>query len=217
MYFASRKAAGEQLASRLEPYASQDVAILALSEGGVVVGAQIAARLHCSLAFLLTQDITLPGERTAVGIVDQNGGFTYNDYFSTGEIDELATEYHAVIDSLKEEKWHEMNRLLADGGLAEVSSLENKVIILVSDGLLNGSSLIATMNFLKPIAIEKVIIATPVASVAAVDKMHLLGDELQVLQVVDGVFDLDHYYDENDVPERPELIKVLTTVHSSDG
>lgn len=82
MYFASRTEAGQKLANLLKDYRFEDTAVLALSDGGVVIGAQIAAELHCPLMFLLTQDITLPGEKTAVGVIDQNGGFTYNDLFS---------------------------------------------------------------------------------------------------------------------------------------
>lgn len=209
MYFASRAEAGQKLAEKLKQYRFEDSAVLALSDGGVVVGAQIAAELHCPLMFLLTQDITLPGEKTAVGVVDQNGGFTYNDLFSTGELDELVGEFHGVIDQLKMEKWHELNRLLSDGGLVDADILDGRNIIIVSDGFLNGTSLLATMNFLKPVKASKVVIATPFASVSAVDKMHILGDELQVLDVIDGTFELDHYFEKNDIPAQEDIVKIL--------
>ena len=209
MYFASRAEAGQKLAEQLKTYRFEDTAVLALSDGGVVVGAQIAAELHCPLMFLLTEDITLPGEKTAVGVVDQNGGFTYNDLFSTGELDELVGEYHGVIEELKMEKWHELNRLLSDGGIIDADILENRNIIVVSDGFLNGTSLLATMNYLKPIKAKKVIVATPFASVPAVDKMHVMADELFVLNVIDGTFELGHYFDTNDVPKEEDIIKIL--------
>jgi putative phosphoribosyl transferase len=209
MYYASRTEAGQKLAESLKKYRFEDSAVLALSEGGVVVGAQIAAELHCPLMFLLMQDITLPGERTAVGVVDQNGGFTYNDYFSAGELDALVGEYHSVIEQLKMQKWKEINRMLSDGGIVDAEILEKRNVIIVSDGILNGVSLLSTMNFLKPIKTEKVIIVTPFATVDAVDKMHILGDELEVLNVIDGTFDLDHYYEEDDIPDRDDIIKIL--------
>lgn len=209
MYFKSRAEAGQKLAEQLRQYRFEDTAILALSDGGVVIGAQIAAELHCPLMFLLTQDITLPGEKTAVGVVDQNGGFTYNDFFSTGELDELVSEYHGIIEELKMEKWHELNRLLSDGGIVDSDILEGRNVIIVSDGFLNGTSLLATMNFLKPVKVNKIIIATPFASIAAVDKMHILGDELQVLTVIDDTFELDHYYEKNDVPSQEDIVRIL--------
>jgi predicted phosphoribosyltransferase len=87
--------------------------------------------------------------------------------------------------------------------------LEGRTIIVVSDGFLNGTSLLATMNFLKPIRAKKIVIAAPFASVAAVDKMHVLGDELQVLSVIDGTFELDHYFENNDVPAQEDIIAIL--------
>lgn len=209
MYFQSRKEAGEKLAAELANYRYEDTVVLSLSDGGVVVGAQIAAVLHCPLMFLLTQDIVLPGEKTAIGVIDQDGGFIYNDLFSTGELDALTAEYHGVIDQLKIEKWHELNRLLSDGGLVDAEILQGRNVIIVSDGFLNGTSLLATMNFLKPIKTKKVIIAAPFASVKAVDKMHILGDELKVLDVIDGTFELDHYFEENDVPDKEDIITIL--------
>ncbi len=54
-YFPSRHAAGEMLADQLQPkYRYEDCAIVALGDGAVLVGAQIAMRLHCVLSMLLT-------------------------------------------------------------------------------------------------------------------------------------------------------------------
>jgi putative phosphoribosyl transferase len=209
MYFASRTDAGQQLAKELEKYRFENTAILALSNGGVVIGAQIAAELHCPLMFLLMQDIKLPGENSVLGVVDQNGGFTYNDMFSAGELEGLTQEFHGFIEQQKMEKWHELNRLLSDSGLVDADILRDRNIILVSDGLINGMSLDSAVQFLKPVRIKRLIVATPLASVSAVDKMHLLADELHVLSVYDGTFELDHYYEKNDVPDQETIVKTL--------
>ena len=42
----------------------ENTAVLALSPGGVVVGEQIARRLHSTLALLLTAKITAPGDES---------------------------------------------------------------------------------------------------------------------------------------------------------
>lgn len=209
MYFLSRTEAGKELAKQLEHYRFENSVVLSLSDGGVVVGAQIAAVIHCPLTMLLTEDIVLPGELSAVGVVDQNGGFTYNDYFSTGELDELKGEYHSTIEQQKMEKLHSLNRILTDGGLAEPEILKDRTIIIVSDGLVGGLSLLAAINFLKPIRTKRIVVAVPLASVESVDKMHVLADELHVLSVIDSTFKLDHYYEKNDVPERESILQLL--------
>lgn len=209
MYFASRTAAGQKLADELEKYRYEDCAVLALSDGGVVVGAQIAAKLHCPLMFLLMRDIVLPGEKSAVGVVDQNGGFTYDDMFSAGELEAIKGDFHTYIESEKLAKWRELNRLLTDGGLVNAEILKGRNIIVVSDGLFSGTSLLATNNFLKPIKTKRTVLCTPIATIEAVDKMHILGDELHVLSVVEDTFELDHYYENDDVPEQSEIIKII--------
>jgi len=209
MYFDSRSQAGKQLSEELSRYRYEDTAVVALTDGGVVVGAQIAAQLHCPLMFLLMKDITLPGEGSALGVVDQSGGFTYDDLFSTGELEELTSEFHGFIEQQKLEQMHDLNKLLGDGGLLDVSILKDRSVILVSDGFLNGTSLLAATNFLKPISTKRTVVATPLASVDAVDKMHIMADELHVLSVYDGTFDLDHYYETNDVPEQADIIAIL--------
>lgn len=209
MYFSSRTEAGKRLAAELAHYRYKDSAVLSLTEGGVIVGAQIAAVLHCPLMFLLTKDILLPGEKSALGVVDQNGHFTYNDLFSTGELDWLTTENRGLIEQLKMQRWHELNRVLSDGGIVEPELLRERNIVIVSDGFINGTSLLATYTFLKSINVKNTIIATPYASVEAVDKMHLLADELHVLSVIDGVFEIDHYFEDNNIPSQEEIIKIL--------
>ena len=53
MYFESRIHAGQQLAAQLfEKYRYENCAVVALSDGGVMVGEQIAAQLHCVLTML---------------------------------------------------------------------------------------------------------------------------------------------------------------------
>jgi len=209
MYFASRTKAGKQLAELLKDYKSADPAIIALTDGGVIVGAQIAAELHCPLMLMLMEDIKIPGEPSVLGVVDQNGGFTYNDMYSTGELESLESEYRGIIEQEKMEQWHQLNRILGDSGILKEEIIKNKVVILVADGLTNGLSLIAASNYLKKVSIKKLVIVTPLASVQAVDKMHVLADEIHILTVMDTLMDINHYFEKDDIPSREAIITIL--------
>ena len=89
MYFESRAQAGQILAAQLvEKYRYENCAVVALSDGAVQVGEQIAESLHCVLTMLLIEDIQIPGEGLSFGGVSQSGGFTYNGAFSAGEVEE---------------------------------------------------------------------------------------------------------------------------------
>jgi predicted phosphoribosyltransferase len=212
MYFKNRTEAGAYLAAALKQYRYDNCAVVALNDGGVVVGEEIAGFLHCVLTMLLTEKIDIPGEHLLFGTVDQKGSFVYNHMFSTGEFEDYYQEFHSYLEDQKREKFQLINRLLGDGGILDESMLRRHVVILVSDGLPTGASLEAAAAFLKPIHIARLIIATPVASVPAVDRMHILADELHVLNVTDNYLDTNHYYDENVIPSHDETIKKLNQI-----
>lgn len=213
MYFESRDQAGQILADRLlEQYRYENCAVVALNDGAVIVGEQIAAALHCVLMMLLSEDIQVPGESLSFGAVSQSGGFTYNGMFSTGEIEEYASEFHGYLDEQKREAFQRINRLLGDGGIIDNELLRDHVVILVSDGLDNGASLDVAVDFMKPIRIKRLIVATPVASVQAVDRLHVLADELQILDVKDNFMGTDHYYDQNIIPSHEDTIAKINQI-----
>lgn len=213
MYFENRAQAGQILAARLvDEYRYENCAVVALSDGGVQVGEQIASALHCILTMLLIENIDIPGENLNFGGVSQNGMFTYNGMFSAGEIEEYSSEFHGYLEEKKREAFQKMNRLLGDGGIIDSDMLRDHVVILVADGLDNGASLDVAVDFLKPIRVKKLVVATPVATVAAVDKMHMLADELHVLDVKENFMGTNHYYEQNDIPTHEETIAKINQI-----
>ncbi|HUD03235.1 MAG TPA: hypothetical protein VMR51_00345 [Patescibacteria group bacterium] len=211
-YFDSRKQAGILLAEKLIKYRFEDTIVLALSEGGVLVGAEIARRLHSLIAILLTKDIYLPDGRTLVGVINEIGGFVYNNSFSTGEIEELESEYRGNIEFAKMEAMHELHVALGQGGLISADYFRNRVVIVVTDGSLNGMAFDMANDYLKGINVKKVIMAAPVAGVPAIDRMHILADELYCLSATDTIFEIEHYYEDNNLPNRPTIIKILNDI-----
>lgn len=213
MYFESRSQAGAQLATQLfERYRYENCAVVALSDGAVLVGEQIASALHCVLTMLLVEDIEIPGESLSFGGVSQSGGFTYNGMFSAGEIEEYTSEFHGYLDEKRREAFQKINRLLGDGGLIDKELLRDHVVILVADGVDNGASVDVAMDFLKPIRTQKIVIAAPVATVPAVDKMHVLADELHILDVKENFMGVDHYFEDNTVPSHEETVAKINQI-----
>ncbi len=212
-YFPSRQAAGELLAKELVPkYRYEDCAVIALGDGAVVVGAQIASQLHCVLTMLLTSSIRLPNEYDVLAEINQRGNVTYNDMYSPGELEELKGEFFNYLEQQKMERMFDMNRLIGAGGLIENDLIRNRNIIFVSDGLSNGLSLAAAADFIKTVKVKRLIIATPFASVGAVDRMHILGDEIVCFNVIQDIISIDHYYDNPEVPSHDLVIKTIEDV-----
>jgi len=213
MYFENRLHAGQQLAERLfERYRYENCAVIALSDGGVMVGEQIAAKLHCILTMLLVEDIEIPGEDLSFGGVSQTGSFTYNSEFSRGEIDEYTSEFHGYLEDQKRQAFQRINRLIGEGGMIDYDMLRNRTIILVSDGFADSTVLDVAMEFLKPIHVHRLVIAAPIASEQAVDRLHVLADELHILDVKANYFDTNHYYTVNEIPSHEETVDKINKI-----
>lgn len=213
MYFESRADAGLKLAALLlDKYRYENCAVVALSDGAVLVGEEIAAALHCVLTMLLIEDIQVPGESVSFGGVSENGGFTYNGMFSVGEVEEYTAEFHGYLDEKKREAFQKINRLLGDGGLIDKSMLLDRTVILVADGLDNGASIDVAMDFLKPIRTQRIVVATPVASVPVVDKLHMSADEIHILDVKENFMGTNHYYTDNKIPSHEETVAKINQV-----
>lgn len=208
MYYRDRPAAGRLIADRLEGYAKQSCVVLSLSPGGVLVGAQIAMRLHCHLMLLLTENIVLPGEHEPIGALTTDS-FSYSDSLSESEINEVNSEFHNVIDAQRLTKQHKLNRLITAETRITPNDLRDKVVIAVSDGFTETLPLDVLEDFVKPIRLKRLIIAVPLTNVKVLDKMHLLADELVVLDVREDIISVDHHYEQNTVPDFEDLVKIV--------
>ncbi|MBP7857970.1 hypothetical protein KA016_02810 [Candidatus Saccharibacteria bacterium] len=212
-YFANRTQAGDLIADQLEKtYRYENCAVLALSDGAVLVGAEIAKRLHCVINMLLSSAIQLPRELEVLASIDNFGGVTFNPTYSPGELEEIKAEYFSYIEQQKLQKLFEMNKLLGQGGVLNVDQLRGQNVIVVSDGLSNGFSMRAAADFLKPIKMQRLIMVTPFASVSAVDQMHMLADEIVCLNVIEDIISIDHYYDDNTMPSHENVVRVLEDI-----
>ena len=195
-----------------ERYRYENCAVVALSDGAVLVGEQVAAKLHSILTMLLIEEIEIPGESMSLGGVSEGGNFTYSSSFTSGQIQGYVGEYHGYLEEEKRRAFQRINRLIGDGGIIDRDLLQDRVIILIADGLTSGISLDVAVDFLKPVRIKKLVVASPVAAVGAVDKLHILADELHILDVKENFMGTDHYYEDNTIPSHEETIEKINQI-----
>ncbi len=213
MYFKDRREAGQKLAAEMLAYRYENTAVLALSPGGVEVAEPIAQALHTTLAMMLTAPIELADYGTqTIGIMDQAGTFTYDRMIPAGLLEEIEAEMHNVLEAAKLTQYHAINKLLGEHGLIDRQQFYGRNVVIVNDGLKNGLAFEAAVNFLKPIKTAKLIGAVPVTSVAAVDRLHILCDELHVLNVAAEFVDTNHYYDQNAIGDPNTVIEKINQV-----
>lgn len=177
-----------------------------------IVAAQVAMKLHANMLIYVVKDINFPGGKDTLAELGTGDIFGYNSQFSTGEVDEYAMEYRTYIDQQRIEKSHELHMLLGADGEIDKKLLRHRTVLLVSDGLASPAPLDVVGNFLKTVAIKKLVIATPIASVSAVDRMHLVADDLCCLSTPDNFMSVDHYYEQNNVPDMDGILKIMRNI-----
>lgn len=212
-YFKSRAEAGRKLAKKLAHKKYKRPVVFCLSEGATVVGAQIAMTLHADMVLYKIKDIFLPNEIEATAALSSTGTFRYNDLLSPGEIEEIIGEYHNYMDEQRMQKFHELNVLLGDEGEIERSILHHRDIIVVADALRSGFAVAMAADYLKTVAIRKFYAAAAVVSVSAVDQLHVLSDEFQVLGVTENFIDTNHYFDDPAVPTTEQALKIINNIN----
>lgn len=198
------------LASQIaRKYQNEKCAVLTIDDGGAMVGAQIASAIHCPLMLLSSAEIMLPREPQALAGITGGGQMTYNRSYSDGEIDELVSEYYGLIEQEKLTEMHMLNHMTGMGETTKRELLKGHHVIVVSDGLKTGFKVDLAAEFLKPINMNKLIVATPFASVSAVDRMHVLADDLYCLNVIQEYIETDHYYDKQDIPDHETVLHTV--------
>ena len=205
MYYESRAMAGARLASELiDKYRYLDTAVVSLDQGGIAVGYQIATYLHTTMQQLITETIHIKDESVDYATVLPGGVIAKNPEMSESESEYYYGEYAGQLEDEVREATTRINRMLGDGGDIDPTTLRGRNVILVSDGLSAGSILDATVQWLKPVRVERIILAVPIVSVAALDKAHILTDELHILGVTPNYIATNHYYDIDDAPDEKQ-------------
>lgn len=185
--FQDRIEAGFILASRLKKFKHIKGVVLAVPRGGVPVAFIVARELGFPLDIVLTKKIGHPmNKEYAIGAA------SLVDYFVVSH-DDVSIEYvleevQRVRNRLKEMQ----QKFMAD---RNPEILKGKTVILVDDGIATGNTLSGTVNLLRKSAVEKIIIAVPVASAEAVQILSKEADELIVLEIPETFYGVGAYYE----------------------
>lgn len=211
-YFKNRAEAGILLAERMKDYGRKNCAVVALSEGGVVVGAEIAKVIHSSIYMITVEDITLPRELEPLASMSSAGTFTYNHSLSPADLEEINTESRTVVDQMRLQTFQKLNRVVSKDGVIDLNLLKRHTIVIVSDGISNGISLDVATDFLKPIITKEIILATPICSANVIDRVRLMTDAFYCLDVIESGFPLKHYYEDNSMPDHDTVLETMKNI-----
>lgn len=164
MILPNRIEAGVQLARRLTQYAGdEDAMVLALPRGGVPVAYEIARRLKLPLDVFLVRKLGMPGyEELAIGAIADGGLKVVNE--ATVAAMQVPS---STLDWVAQQEQHELmrrSRAYRDG--MPPAHVEDKIVILVDDGLATGASMRVALRALRKQRPKKLVVALPVAPIS---------------------------------------------------
>lgn len=199
--FRDRREAGRMLARRLQPYSQRDdTLVLALTPSGVPVGFEVARALDLLLDVFLVRKLGVPSHpEVTMGAIASGGISVRNDVVIGAFAISDRTWERAVAEARGELERSE----LLYRGRRRPRDLARKTLLLVDGGITTGATIRAAIAALNYVAIDRLVVAVPVASAALAGALRHEVDEficLHELPHLDAV--ADWYFDFSPVPDQ---------------
>jgi predicted phosphoribosyltransferase len=177
--FADRVDAGRALAKALEKRrGAADTIVLGLPRGGVPVAHEIAEALALPLDVLVVRKLGLPWQpELAMGAIASGGALVLND-----EVVRYLGDRGDAFETVRAREQAELERRERDyRGDRPPLDMRNRTGILVDDGLATGATMEAAVRSLQALGASRVVVAVPVASPEARDRIAAVADEVVCL------------------------------------
>lgn len=207
--FRDRAEAGQRLAEALaaEYSGREDVLVLGLPRGGIVVAAEISCRLGVPLDMVAVRKLGAPMQpELAIGAVSEGGKVLLDRDL----IERLRVPEEYVESEVKRQRRTLEERLRLYRGGREPVPVEGMVCILVDDGLATGSTAAAAAASLRERNPRKIVFAVPVASDQGYLRLRGMVDEIVCPQVVQDMGAVGYYYERFDPVEDEEVMELLS-------
>ena len=213
--FTNRTEAGRRLAERLEKYANRnDVLVLGIPRGGLLVAFAVAQALHAPLDVLLLRKLGVPAhEELAFGAI-ASGGVRVLDWDTLYELSISPSQVEAVTARERSEL---ERRELAYRGSRPALSATGKTVILVDDGVATGASMLAAIRALRQMQPAQVVVAVPVAPPIVCDRLSREADEFVCVAAPSHFVAVGQFYDDFSQVSDEEVIDLLAEPAVSDG
>lgn len=202
--FKNREEAGKRLAGELKHLKSNNLLVLAIPRGGVVVGKIIAQELGCPLKAIIVKKIGTPGNpELAVGAMRPDEKVVWNDDI----LSQLGLKETDLIEQIKNEKFKMKN--YKEKFKKEEMDLKNKNVILTDDGIATGATVEAAIAWTKTKMPAKIILAVPVAPPVIRERLKGKVDEAIFLETPIFFEAVGQFYQEFPPVSDEEVIKLL--------
>jgi putative phosphoribosyl transferase len=189
--FADRLEAGRRLAAELsQRKIGLQAVVLALTRGGVPVGFAVADRLHIPLDVVVARKLGVPWQpELAMGAVAGAARILDGRMIQELRIPSEDVEEIVLREQAEMRRREELYR-----GAKPALDLEGQSAILIDDGLATGSTMLAAARHARSLKPAQVIIAVPVGSREACDRLRQEVDEVVCLAIPHAFYAVGEWY-----------------------
>lgn len=184
--------------------------VLALTRGGVPVGAKVAEALNAPLDVIVVRKLGVPWQpELAMGAIA--GETRILDRYL---INELHISERTVEDVTARENRELKRREHLYRADLPAHSLYRRTVILVDDGLATGSTMVAAARHVRSLRPQRLVVAVPVGSSEACSRLRKEADECICLALPEPFFSVGEWYLDFRQVSDAEVQKYLKHSHS---
>jgi len=204
--FVGRIQAGNLLANQLKNYRGQNVIVLGIPRGGIIVARQVAAALDGDLDIVLSHKLGAPGNpELAVGAVCEDG---------TIFVDWTILSYVGAPETyIEQEKTHRLRQIRDRVKLyrqtLEKLDLNDRIVIVTDDGVATGATMQAALWAVRHEKPREIIAALPTGPEETIRKLAEDADHTICLRTPPFFGALSRFYFDFSQVEDGQIVKIL--------
>lgn len=207
--FRDRKHAGRLLATHLQKVIELDrknSLILALPRGGVPVAIEVASVLDIPMDVLVVRKIGHPFQpEYGIGAITEEGYY----WADPGAILVSDIQPHQIQQTVEKERLEVARRVKKYRNNEPLTSLMNKTVILVDDGLATGVTARVAAQYIRTKGAHRIILAVPIAPDSTAQSHPPEFDEIICFQQSPSLLAISQFYEDFTQVTDQEVIETL--------
>ena len=204
--FANRTEAGRALGARLADLAGDDVVVLGLPRGGVVVAVEVARTLGASLDVLVVRKLGVPRQpELAMGAIAEAGvRLVSEDVIRDASV---TAEVLAEVERRERDLLRQRLRLLRRDRAP--LSLADRAVVVVDDGIATGSTVRVACAAARARGAVRIVVAAPVAPAGTPERLRGAADDIVLLHTPEPFLAIGPFYRDFSQTSDAEVVDAL--------